>query len=137
MVFVKGQVAWNKGVPRSKKIKEKLRKIAIERGFGKYNKGKKRPDMVGKNNPRWNGYKTIKVNGYVLVLERGHPNSDKGYVYEHRLVIEKHLGRYLKASEIVHHLNGKKGDNRLKNLRLFANQSEHRKYHYESKNDNR
>lgn len=79
----------------------------------------------------WNGGKKIDGGGYVLIHKPMHPNSGSaGYIREHRLVMSAHIGRPLKKREVVHHINGDKKDNRIDNLELFENQSEHEKKHY-------
>lgn len=84
----------------------------------------------GANHPRWNGGRYRDKEGYVYVLTPEHPHGNKdGAVFEHRLVMEAYLGRYLGVEEVVHHENDEPGDNRIGNLRLFANQSEHKRYH--------
>jgi hypothetical protein len=84
----------------------------------------------GKNNPQYKiGRCFDKTSGYVLVLCPDHPNHKTGnYVHEHRLIMEQSLGRYLRPEESVHHLNGNRSDNRLENLKLFDNDSEHAKF---------
>ncbi len=68
--------------------------------------------------------------GYVLAYSPAHPYRDKNNcVRQHRLVMEYHLGRYLLPSEVVHHKNEIKNDNRFENLELFASNGEHCKLH--------
>lgn len=70
------------------------------------------------NRKKLGRYRTTK--GYILVYKPGHPNAGAtGYVMEHRLVMGASLGRPLGASEVVHHKNGVKDDNRLENLELM------------------
>lgn len=62
----------------------------------------------------------ITVGGYIFVWSPGHPFANsKGRVAEHRLVMEKHLGRYLQRHEQVHHKDGKRNNNDLSNLELW------------------
>ena len=65
--------------------------------------------------------------GYVRVYCPMHPKANSwGYVYEHRLIMESILGRHLTENEDVHHVNGKRWDNRPENLQVMSS-SEHSK----------
>ena len=87
---------------------------------------------TGATSSTWRGGRIIK-NGYIYVkISPDHPfyhamATSAGYALEHRLVVAEHLGRPLKDTEIVHHKNGNKTDNRLENLELFISIREHRK----------
>lgn len=75
------------------------------------------------------GTKTT-INGYIGIKAHGHPGADEnGYVYEHRLVAERMLGRYLLAGECVHHRNRDKRDNRPENLEVCESNSAHHRRH--------
>jgi hypothetical protein len=69
----------------------------------------------------WRGGRTKTSGGYILVTAIGHPfATNRRYIFEHRLVMEKKIGRYLTKLESVHHINGIKDDNRIENLELVV-----------------
>ena len=82
----------------------------------------------GAKNPRWKNGKYKAKTGYIFIQKTEHPNCDcKGYIMEHRLVVEKQIGRYLLLTEKVHHI-GAKNDNRPHMLMAFINHSAHKRF---------
>lgn len=99
-----------------------VNKVAKKHGFRMRRTG----PPSGENHPNWRGGRLLCKNGYVKVYCPDHPHArGRGYVWEHRLVMEQSLGRHLDPGEVVHHTNGVTDDNRLENLQLFASNGEH------------
>lgn len=74
--------------------------------------------------------KSITGEGYVVISAKNHPHCrSNGRMLEHRFVMEQKLGRYLKPSEIVHHLDGVKTNNHPSNLVVCKSDREHFDYH--------
>lgn len=90
-------------------------------------------NIKGKTNGNWKGGIHFRKDGYILVRIGVLPRCYKGKRYEllHRIVMERFLGRKLSKSEIVHHINGDRSDNRIKNLKIML-QSKHAKSHYKA-----
>ena len=80
--------------------------------------------MVTRKAPIW--YHRIVKNtyGYSVVYV-----PKRGYVLEHRLVMERRLNRRLESTEHVHHFNGIRDDNREKNLTVVSEKDHIKKYH--------
>jgi hypothetical protein len=87
--------------------------------------------MSGENSWNWSGgrkYKRGHSGGHILKYVPDHPNARKGWVPEHRLIVEKHIGRYLLPTEFIHHINCNMQDNRIDNL-IIVDRWQHNKVH--------
>ena len=102
--------------------------------MGKAHSGKKVSDSTrkkmseaksGANSPHWKGGVYTTSSGYRKIYQ----GPNKQYKLEHRIIFEKYLGRELLSTEVVHHENEIRNDNRIENLILFNNNTDHRKWH--------
>src|SRR4030042_4212596 len=90
-------------------------------------KDKIKNSNLGEKGNSWKGGR-IKRNGYFMIYQPNHPLNVDRYVFEHRLVVEKQIGRYLTYKEVVHHINKIKKDNRPINLMAFTSDSAHQRF---------
>lgn len=105
---------------------QRISKLCQQHGIVVHRRGPRN----GTGHPNWKGGRIVSGSGYVLIYCPDHPAARRvhktgGYVWEHRLVMEKHLGRFLARSEVVHHKNKNKTDNRIENLEVFESNAEH------------
>lgn len=81
----------------------------------------------GELNHGYIGGRSIDLDGYALVQAHAdHPHArTTGLIYEHRLVVEQEIGRYLLPTEVVDHIDGLQLHNSPSNLRVFASNRDH------------
>jgi len=112
------------GEPSAEQVRRRMIREKIDR----------RPQgaMQGKMNHCWRGGRTRDSDGYIQVpAPDGHPHTkSNGYIYEHRLVMEQHLGRILNPEEVVHHIDANKENNAVQNLQLFQDNASHLAYEW-------
>ncbi len=101
---------------KRKDVREKISKAT--RGISKNFKNGK--------NPRFVKVKQT-VNGYLLEWD----DMLQRHIPQHRLIMERFLGRKLFKAEQVHHIDGNKINNKLNNLYLTHDASEHSKLHHQ------
>lgn len=83
----------------------------------------------GPDAPTWKGGRWQHQTGYIYVYQPEHPHAnDDDYVLEHRLVYEQAHGVQLTATDIIHHVNGIRDDNRPENL-VRTTRSAHMRHH--------
>lgn len=114
----------------------------IERGGGYYcsracfYKQVKQLVPRGAEHSNFKNYR-VKSGFYTKIRASDHPRRDnKGYVFEHIIVMEKSLGRRLRGKETVHHIDGVKTNNLLNNLMLFPTRGAHTAFHWEQDRKN-
>jgi len=100
----------------------------------------------GAKNSYWKGGRTRHSDGYIYVRSPYHPFSSNGYVFEHRLVMERYLlehepdhpalirigeQKYLSPEWDTHHGDENRSNNKLSNL-VAMTKTEHKKLHRET-----
>jgi len=103
----------------------------------------KRKPRYGAKNANWKGGRTYHSDGYIYISVPNHPFASNGYVFEHRLVMERHLSEnhpdhpaliklggnlYLSPKYDVHHKDEVRTNNRIGNLDVMT-KAEHTKFH--------
>lgn len=103
---------------------EQVRRFMKKHNIKRQNRGA----QPGEKHRDWKGGRITDKDGYILILKPDHPHANSnGYIREHRLVMEEHLGRHLRPEEVVHHINQNPADNRIENLEVYDSNNKHLK----------
>lgn len=75
--------------------------------------------------------KRLDKKGYVLIYLPDHKYSKpkRGWIYEHKVIVENFIKRRLKKGECIHHIDGDKKNNNIGNLMLFKSHKAHSSFH--------
>lgn len=130
----------NEGILSQAEIAQKFRVSlpTIERALRRLGiRSKKGRGSPLEKNYFWKGGRTEDIDGYILVKSPGHPFADqRGYVREHRLVMEQTLGHYLHPIAVVHHIDCDKRNNAPSNLEVFQTNADHLRHELKGKTPN-
>lgn len=132
--MIKTKIPWNKGLknPYSAETLKKMSR-AGKPAWNKGTKGLMKPNSGSFKKNHTIHKKEIRIKsfqGYILIHNPNHPFCGKlKRVSEHRLVVEKYLGRFLNPFESVHHIDENKINNIPSNLIAFTSESAHQRFH--------
>jgi hypothetical protein len=78
---------------------------------------------------QWRGGRRIMTTGYAQVRMPDHPRACRGYVLEHVVVVERAMGRELRAPAEVHHFDENRANNAPENLVVCQDHAYHMLLH--------
>lgn len=110
------------GLKKNKNFIKKMISVGRKKYLSNY-------PCILERNPNWKGGKR-KKNNYTLIKLHNHPFAFKDNYYPyHRHIVESYIMKYLSPEQIVHHIDGNKNNNDIKNLYIFSSNSEHASFH--------
>jgi hypothetical protein len=110
--------------------------MAVHKALVRFNIPRRKPGVIRTTHQRTDASFPMDENGrrrkryhsgYVRIHAPEHPKADsRGYVPEHRWVVEQALGVVLPEGTAVHHINGRRDDNDINNLAVCLSNRAHK-----------